>query len=74
MSKYFTYKERLELQKYLKESLFFKEISRRLEKNPTTISREVSKYSSEIATGYHGFPFNDCKNRINCRNDKSKSV
>ena len=68
MSKFFAYEERLELQKYLKESLSFKEISRRLEKSPTTISREVRKYSSEIATGYPGFPFNACKNRINCRN------
>ncbi len=67
MSKFFTYEERLELQKYLKESLSFKEISRRLDKNPTTISREVRKYSSEIATGSPGFPFNACKNRFNCR-------
>ncbi|EJO5349106.1 helix-turn-helix domain-containing protein, partial [Clostridium botulinum] len=70
MSKFFTYEERLELQKYLKESLSFKEISRRLGKNPTTISREVRKYSSKIATGYPGFPFNACKKRINCRNKK----
>jgi IS30 family transposase len=67
MSKFFTYEERLELQKYLKESLSFKEISRRLDKSPTTISREVRKNSSEIATGYPGFPFNACKNRFNCR-------
>lgn len=70
MSKFFTYEERLELQKYLKDGLSFKEISRRLGKNPTTISREVRKYSSKIATGYPGFPFNACKNRINCRNKK----
>lgn len=67
MSKFFTYEERLELQKFLKESLSFKEISRRLDKNPTTISREVRKYSSEVATGYPGFPFNTCKNLFNCR-------
>ncbi len=71
MSKFFTYEERLEIQKYLKESLSFKEISRRLDKNPTTISREIRKYSSEVATGYPGFPFNACKNRFNCR---SKSI
>jgi IS30 family transposase len=71
MSKFFTYEERLELQKYLKESLSFKEISRRLDKNPTTISREVRKYSSQVATGYPGFPYNACKNRFNCR---SKNV
>lgn len=67
MSKFFTYEERLDLQKFLKDSLSFKEISRRQGKNPTTISREVRKYSSEIATGYPGFPFNSCKNRFNCR-------
>lgn len=67
MSKFFTYEERLELQKYLKESLSFKEISRRMAKNPTTISREIRKYSSEVATGYPGYPFNACKNRYNCR-------
>jgi transposase, IS30 family len=67
MYKFFTYEERLVLQKFLKESLSFKEISRRLDKNPTTISREVRKYSSEVATGYPGFPFNTCKNRFNCR-------
>ena len=55
MSKFFTYEERLTLQKHLKESLSFKEIARRLNKNPTTISREVRKHLSEVATGYPGF-------------------
>jgi len=68
MFKFFTYEERLEIQKLLKESLSFKEISHRLDKNPTTISREVRKHSSEVATGYPGYPFNACKNRFNCRN------
>lgn len=67
MSKFFTYEERLDLQKFLKESLSFKEISRRMNRNPSTISREVRKYSSEIASGYSGFPFNACKNRFNCK-------
>lgn len=67
MSKFFTYEERLHLQKYLKECLSFKEISRRMAKNPTTISREIRKYSSEVATGHPGYPFNACKNRFNCR-------
>lgn len=67
MSKYFTYEERLNLQKYLKESCSFKEISRRLGKNPTTISREVRKHLSEVATGYPGFPYNACRKRFDCR-------
>ncbi|MBU3093969.1 IS30 family transposase, partial [Clostridium sp. CF011] len=35
--------------------------------NPTTISREIRKHSSEVATGYSGYPYNACKNRFNCR-------
>lgn len=70
MSKFFTYEDRLDLQKYLKVSVSFKEIARRIDKNPTTISREVRKYSSVIATGHPGFPFNTCKNRYECRKKK----
>ncbi len=45
-----------------------KAIASDLEKNPTTISREIKKYSSEVATGHPCYPFNECKNRFNCRN------
>ena len=68
MSKFFTYEDRLNLQKKLKESMSIKAIATDLGKNPTTISREIKKYSSEIATGYPDYPFNECKNRFNCRN------
>ena len=67
MSKFFTYEERLTLQKYLKDSLSFKKIAKIMDKNPTTISREVRKHSSVVATGYPGFPYNACKNRFTCR-------
>lgn len=67
MAKFFTYEERLDIQKVLKDNLSLKEIGIKLNKSPTTISREIRKYSSEIATGYPGFPFNDCKHRMNCR-------
>jgi len=67
MSKFFIYEERLSLQKYLKDSLSFKEIAKYLDKNPTTISREVRKHSSEVATGHPGFSYNACKNRFICR-------
>ncbi|RGO76827.1 helix-turn-helix domain-containing protein, partial [Enterocloster bolteae] len=70
MSKFFTYEDRLSLQKYLKDSLSFKEIAHRMDKNPTTISRKVRKYSSPVATGYPGFPFNACKSRYACRKKK----
>lgn len=67
MSRFFIYEERLQLQKFLKECLSFKEISRILAKDPTTISREVRKYSYEVATGYPGFPYNACRSRFTCR-------
>lgn len=67
MSKFFTYENRLDLQKGLKDSLSIKSIATSLDKNPITVSREIKKYSSEVATGYPGFPFNECKNRYNCR-------
>lgn len=66
MSAFFTYEERLCLQSNLKEGLSFKEISRRLGKDPSTISREIRKYSSEIATGYPGQTHNTCKYRKMC--------
>ena len=68
MSKFFTYEDRLNLQKKLKESMSIKVIATDLGKNPTSISREIKKYSSEVATGHLGYPFNECKNRFNCRN------
>lgn len=68
MSKFFTYENRLNLQKGLKDSLSIKLIAAQLDKNPTTVAREIKKYSSEVATGYPGYPFNECKNRYNCRN------
>ena len=49
MSKFFSYEERLHLQGYLKDGFSFKEISRRLGKDPSTISREIRKYSCEVA-------------------------
>lgn len=67
MSKFFTYEERLHLQKYLKEGYSFKEIGRRLQKDPTTISREVRRHLAEVATGYPGASHNTCKKRALCR-------
>ena len=48
MSTFFTYEERLTLQKYLKESRSFKQIAKSLGKDPSTISREVRKHMLEV--------------------------
>ena len=67
MANFFTYEERLTLQKLLKEGMSFKKIAAQLHKDPSTISREVRKYAVEVATGKPGYPFNACKNRMSCK-------
>ena len=67
MANFFSYEERLTLQKLLKEGLSFKKIAVQLGKDPSTISREVRKYAVEIATGKPGYSFNACKNRMTCK-------
>lgn len=42
MSKFFTYEDRLSLQKYLKDSLSFKEIARRLWNRGSLLTRFIS--------------------------------
>ena len=67
MSNFFTYAERISLQKFLGEGLTFKEIARTLGKDPSTISREIRKHMSQVATGRPGYPYNPCKHRKSCR-------
>ena len=67
MAKFFTYEERLTLQRLLKEGMSFKKIAAQIHKDPATISREVRKYAVEIATGKPGYSFNACKNRMSCK-------
>lgn len=67
MSSFFTYEDRLLLQKHLKEGLSFKKIAAKLQKDPSTISREIRKYSVEVATGKPGYSFNACKHRMTCK-------
>lgn len=67
MSAFFKYEERLSLQKLLRDGLSFKHIADQLHKDPSTISREVRKYSVDITTGKPGYSFNACKNRFSCK-------
>ena len=67
MSAFFSYEERLELQRYLTDGMSFKEIARILGRDPTGISREIRKYNTEVATGFPGMPHNSCRKRGSCR-------
>ena len=67
MANFFTYEERLKLQKHLKDAHSFKWIAADLHKDPSTISREVRKHAVKLATGKPGYSFNACKNRKTCK-------
>ena len=67
MANFFTYEERLTLQKHLKDDHSFKWIAADLHKDPSTISREVRKHAVTLATGKPGYSFNACKNRKTCK-------
>lgn len=66
MSKFLTYDERLEIQKGLKNQLSFGQIALTINKDRTTVAKEVKKYSFEQKTGYSSYPYNACKHRKTC--------
>ena len=66
MSKFLTYEDRLEIQKGLKEQLSFGKIATIIDKDRTTISKEIRKYSFEQKTGYSSYPYNACRHRRTC--------
>lgn len=66
MSNYTTFEERLEIENGLRENLSFGEIARKLDKDRSTISREVRKYSLYEKTGYATTAYNACRHRSDC--------
>jgi IS30 family transposase len=66
MSHYTTFEERLEIENSLRENLSFGEIANRLNKNRSTISREVRKYALPEKSGYGSTAYNACVHRSNC--------
>lgn len=67
MSKYLNYEERLEIERGLKEHTTFAEIGRRLNKDRTTISKEIRNYAVIRCIGYADNPHNTCKSRKYCK-------
>jgi len=67
MSKFLTYEERLKIDAALKDAKSFGEIGRLLEKDRTTIAKEIKKHSYERKSGYPGWPYNACRHRANCK-------
>lgn len=67
MSKYLTYQERLEIEAGLKENLSFGVIALKLNKDRTTIAKEIKRHTITKKTGYSGGPYNACKLRPKCK-------
>ena len=65
-NKHLTFEDRVLISDFLTEHLSFKEIARRLGKDPTTIAKEVKKNSILFQTGSSGKKFNNCAYRNTC--------
>lgn len=64
--KHMTSSDRLEIEKGLNNNLSFKEIANQINKDCTTIAKEVKNHIIYKNTGAPGRPFFDCINRKNC--------
>ena len=68
MSKHLSLDERLDIEKYLNQNKSFKEIGMLVNKNCTTISREIRNHYVTKNTGGIGRRFNNCIYRATCPN------
>ena len=62
-NKHLSYDERLNIEKGLKENKSFKEIAKIVNKNCTTISREIRNHYVVENIGTYGRSFNNCLQR-----------
>lgn len=65
-NKHLTLEERIIIESWLQKRESFKSIGRELNKNPTTIAKEVKNHIQFKQTGAYGRNFNDCLFRIGC--------
>ncbi len=65
-NKHLSFDDRLEIEKGLKDNLSFKAIGVKINKDCTTISREIRNHLIHKNSGAIGRPFFDCIHRKNC--------
>lgn len=65
-NKHFTYEDRIVIQQSIREKLSLREIGKKLEKNSTSVSREIRRHLVTTYTGSWGKVFNDCNKRNRC--------
>lgn len=64
--KHLSFSERIDIEDYLNKSYSFKAIGREINRDCTSISKEVKKHITTKKTGCFGKAFNDCKLRFKC--------
>ena len=64
--KHFDLTERITIEHLLDDSQSFKEIGRKLDRDCTSISKEVKKHITLKKTGSYGRAFNNCIHRLDC--------
>lgn len=67
-NKHLSFEDRLNIEKGLMERKSFKEIAKSIDKNCTTVSREIKNHYVTVNTGAIGRAFNNCLLRKNCPN------
>lgn len=65
-NKHLSYDERLEIESGLKDNLSFKQIAKNIDRDCTTISKEIKNHIIFKNSGAIGRPFFDCLYRHNC--------
>lgn len=65
-NKHLSYDERLEIESGLKDNLSFKQIAKNIDRDCTTISKEIKNHIIFKNSGAVGRPFFDCLHRYNC--------
>lgn len=74
-NKHLSFEDRLNIEKGLMERKSFKEIAKSIDKNCTTVSREIKNHYVTVNTGAIGRAFNNCQLRKNCPNrEKNCSI
>ncbi len=66
-NKHLTLDDRYDIQHALAERLSFKAIGRKLERDCTTIAKEVKNHIYFSKAGSYSRPFNDCIHRVSCK-------
>lgn len=66
-SKHFTLTERIAIEHMIKDSFSFKAIARELNRDCTSISKEIKHHITLKKTGTHGRSFNSCVHRSDCK-------